>query len=114
MRTLKLVDGQADPAYQHALLLAGNTIMRLSIGQSAEVSLPLISQLLYPYVQLGPLINAGPFYGLQVSAEVTILWRGEKRRILGAFVPLMDGPAVMLPFGFLEHHVVGQMVKATD
>jgi hypothetical protein len=67
------------------------------------VSVPLISLLLgAAYCELGAMIETGDDYGLQVSAKVYILHRGVKRSLVGAIVPLVDGPDLVLPLGFLK------------
>lgn len=98
---LHVVDcvSQTDGAYQLlALSPNGARIIRV---EEWDIPLPLLSFLIRPCYRLGDLIDTKTEYGMQVSATVTILWRGMKRTILGAAVPLTGGPDLVLPLGTL-------------
>lgn len=98
---LRIVDcaSQVDGAYQLlALAPSGARIIRV---EEWDIPLPLISFMIRRCYRLGDLIDTKTEYGTQVSATVVVLWRGVKRTILGAAVPLAGGPDLVLPLGTL-------------
>lgn len=62
-----------------------------------DVPVPLVSLLLGDYCRLDGLIETRMEYGLQVAAVLHFLWRGRRRSVRAAIVPLVDGPSLVLP-----------------
>lgn len=98
---LRLVDcvSQTDGAYQ--LLALSSDGARIIRVEEWDIPLPLLSFMIRPCYRLGDLISTKTEYGVQISATMVILWRGTKRTILGAAVPLAGGPDLVLPLGTL-------------
>lgn len=81
------------------VVLGGKTIQIEAIEK--ETPTALIGLALSGFYTLGGLIETHTGYGVQVSGELTFLWRGSTRTITGAVVPLISGPDLVLPFGTL-------------
>lgn len=62
-----------------------------------RIAVPLISLLLVPYCRLGEMVDTQSEYGQQVSARLTVLYRGQKLLLLGAVVPLVGISDLIVP-----------------
>jgi hypothetical protein len=102
---LKLVS-ETPTHYAPARLLAvgDGKPARVITTATRDIPLPLISLLLAEYCVflLGPLVDTGTDYGQQITARLDVLTRGVRRSIVGAIVPLVGLPDLLLPVGFLE------------
>lgn len=77
---------------------------RVATYATRAIPVPLISLLLGDWCRLGPMIDTGTEYGLQVSAQLDVVAQGTRMRLVGALVPLVGGPDLVLPPGCLERH----------
>lgn len=96
---LRIVDSVPEPDGVHQLLAISSSGARIIKVEEWDIPVPLVSFMLSSYYQLGGLIDTKTEYGMQLSATVSILWRGVKRTVLAAAVPLAGGPDLVLPLG---------------
>jgi hypothetical protein len=88
--------------YNHRLLVIGRGARRQVDIEERDIPVALIGLDLAGFYSLGGFVDTGTDYGTQVSATLSFLWRGEKRTIIGAVVPLLSGPDLVLPRGMVE------------
>ena len=67
-----------------------------------RIRVPLISMLLYRHYTLGALIDTQSAYAVQVSATIPFLWHGLRHCLVGAAVPLVEGPDLVVARGLLD------------
>jgi hypothetical protein len=91
-------------AYRRLLVIGRGGRRQIDV-EERDVPLPLIGFALSGFYELGGFIETGTGYGTQVSATLSFLWLGRKRRITGAVVPLVDGPDLVIPIGLLEDDI---------
>lgn len=96
------VDPPARRQHIQVLVLSRDLPARMIEPEFYDISVPLISDLLVHYAALGAPIETGTEWGPQISAEITILYRGQKRSIKGALVPLIGRSGLVLPLAFLS------------
>jgi hypothetical protein len=83
------------------VLVSTPTGARQVSAAEADVTVPLISLILSDAYRPRGVIDTNSQYGIQPAAELTYIWRGEKKRLVGALLPLVDGPDLVLPLGTL-------------
>jgi hypothetical protein len=67
-----------------------------------DTAVPLISMALRGTYRLKGIVDTRGPYGTQASAEIDVIWRGQRRTLTGAVVTLSEGPDLVLPLDALE------------
>ena len=100
MSHLKLVKNDVfEEGPQFQLLVVGSRVTRV-LAEERPVKVPFISLLLSRFYALDGFIEAGEPYKLQLAATLQVSFRGQRRTVRGAIVPLLAGPDLILPVGY--------------
>lgn len=81
------------------LVLSTDSLVRAITAVERDIEIPLISLALHQFYTLRADMTARP---PRISAVLSVLWRGVRREVLGAVVPLVTGPDLIVPMGTFE------------
>lgn len=99
MSHLKLVENAVVNNTELRLIIRGKQATQ-AIAERQDVPCALVSLLLAPFGAFDGLIDAGEVYGTQPAVKLDVIYRGERKTIRGAAVPLLSGPDIVLPSEF--------------
>jgi hypothetical protein len=89
------------PSY--TFVLEGNGARRRVEVEERDVPVALIDLSVYPSYRLQGLIDAGPRYGVQMSASASFYRDGRVYTVTGAVVPVdLTQPKIVVPLGFFS------------